>query len=307
MAASGKFMCVQCKSTNDNENEKKIKCSGMCNTYVHYTCSKFKPTELKIFDIYHKNIKWLCDACAGAKTQEISVNLLHAKLVEMENKFEKLLDIVRQQSEKIEYQTKIIKNLQSKETHVAEQESTQGPKTRSKTSTIEVCSDTTAINASSKGLQNKSIEKQKQLNADKNITRLDDLQKFGKEKKTQKEGESLQEKTDPFETNKIKTIRGNRINTTIEAAENRKWVFVSQLVKTTKEEDVKKYLNENGINVFSCFKLIIQSTDIAAFKIAVSEQIYDKLFNPELWPMNTIVRPYRHRNFRKSQPVALNT
>lgn len=47
----------------------------------------------------------------------------------------------------------------------------------------------------------------------------------------------------------------------------------------------------------TCEKLQVRSTDIAAFKVAVNEVTYNKMFDPCLWPKNVIIRPYRHRNF----------
>lgn len=46
---------------------------------------------------------------------------------------------------------------------------------------------------------------------------------------------------------------------------------------------------------------------MAAFKVTVNENTYERMFDGDLWPTNVIIRPYRYRNFRRAPPAALQT
>lgn len=106
---------------------------------------------------------------------------------------------------------------------------------------------------------------------------------------------------------KLKSITGNRSNTSIAAAANRKWIFVSKLIKKTTKKDIINYLTENEIDILECAKLNIKNDGIAAFKIAVRENNYEKMFDPNLWPLNVIVREYKTKNFRNTAILRMKT
>lgn len=101
-----------------------------------------------------------------------------------------------------------------------------------------------------------------------------------------------------------KSLRGKKTNTTISAVKNRKWIFVSNLNNTTTEKDLENYLKENNFAALECHRLLIRTQEIAAFKIAISEEVYDDMFQEDLWPLNVIVRPFK--NFRARASILRN-
>lgn len=106
---------------------------------------------------------------------------------------------------------------------------------------------------------------------------------------------------EPFKTviNR-KSLRGKKCNTTLSAVQSRKWILVSNLVKSTTEDDVRAYLQENNITISECHRLPIKSPEIGTFKIALTEDKYNKIFQEDLWPLNTIVRPFKNFRMRAS-------
>lgn len=317
MAAS--IECVKCKNTSINQSEKIIKCNGKCNHYLHHTCSSFKPTELKIFETHSRNVKWYCDVCVSSKN-DAPMDVLCTKVEDLSTKLEEMLNIIKEQTIKIESQGKIIANLQNKQTVrqqtigqeketvnaqkpqqsiVQEKEpiDSQRPITRSKTATLDGTIESVKSYVKVVNTQVKKNDTQKQQTCTSLVAPAD--------RKTNLRDivimkNSLAEKPETNAKNTQKqTVRGNRRNTSLIAAENRKWIFISQLIHTTSEDDIKEYLSENKIDIINCEKLQIKSENISAFKIGVNEKVYEKMFNPNLWPANVIVRPYRFRNFRK--------
>lgn len=309
MATGVNAVCVKCKITQENQADKVLKCYGGCSNFIHYVCSAFKPTELKLFDTHNNNVKWCCDNC-GREKKGTYVSDLYSKILDMDKKIDRMFSIIYEQSIKIEKQNNIIKKLEvsssSEQQTKVEQTTLRGPTTRSKNILTESSKDTKSYAKSLSTQSNKN-----QTIQDKH-TEVNNLEHSEKQKETQlgmkdiKTG-NLQQTPARRNPNKTKTIRGNRNDTTISAAENRRWIFVSQLLRTTTENDVHKYLMENNINVIQCSKLEIRNTDIAAFKIAVAEDIYERMFEPELWPVNVIIRPYKFRNFRKEMTQSTNT
>lgn len=310
MAVNDKSVCVSCKAIRKIENEKTEKiliCSGHCGNFVHHQCSVFKPSEVKFLEANTNNIKWYCDTCGINKNVNI-VNEVHGKLSDFERKIEMLFNIIKEQSSKLENQTLIINNLQKSQQSITNK---QGPNTRSKTTEIE---DSDYIKTYSKVISSTQHKKQgqdtnKNTPEPKQTTKKIPVEKNEKNGNIPEEKQSTQNNINNVNTNSVnmnkRTIRGSRTNTAISAAENRKWIFVSQLINTTKVEDVTKYLTENNIKALECEKLDIRNTNIAAFKIAVEEGVYEQMFDSDLWPRNTIVRPFR-KNFWKMSPAILN-
>lgn len=308
MAAGGQChkseQCIKCKQKYENTNEKIIKCNGICNGFLHYTCSTFKPTELKFFEANNNNVKWYCDPCANTG-QNYSMHYLQENFVEINKKLELMMALMAEQNKKIENQTKIIHNLRTGQVPQAQNASTQEilqrPNTRANSVTAEALEHETK--SQTKVAQTIQLRKQKQLTSNKDKPHESASQNNSVHKNIEKSKETLEEKTslEQKPANKINTVRGKRLNTTLTAAENLKWIFISQLVDTTTEIDVRNYLHENTIKVSSCAKLQIRNENIAAFKISANEENYAKMLEPELWPINTIIRPFRTRNFQKSQ------
>lgn len=55
MAPKACTFCVKCKLKIENRQDKVLKCYGICKNSVHYSCSAFKHTELKLFEIHNNN------------------------------------------------------------------------------------------------------------------------------------------------------------------------------------------------------------------------------------------------------------
>lgn len=307
MAEGADSFCVKCKTKLENQSDKIIKCYGTCGGYIHYLCSSFKPSELKFVET-HKNMKWFCEQCTENKNGQL-VSELSVKINELSKKISLLMDIVQEQTKKIDNQATIINNLQLKQTqNVYEKEAR--PCTRSQKPTLDGNANLNSTENIKIHLQNKKTEKLSHNTPNKNIEQSKTQQQKDIVQKPEINKESPQNKkmqTNVSKTNTSVTIRGNKNNTSITAAENIKFVFISQLQKTTTEEDIKDYLSQNNINIKSCYKLRIKSEEIAAFKIVVSENIYEEMFNPNLWPMNVIIRPFKSMNFRNRLPTTQAT
>lgn len=298
MADGASSVCVKCENKLDNRGEKLIKCSGHCKNFLHQMCSAFKPSELKFFEQHTKNIRWFCDSCVNSHSDP-TVRDLHAIVIEMYKKVEKLLELASEQTKKIDCQAVLINNMQAKQQlqpSSAREEPVNKPITRSKTTTDVSTNPRSEIKLSS--ISNKKPDKQKH-----NTPSKDEQKPVEKPRtdSTLKSAEKLKQETstDSKYTHETKTIRGCRNNTSLKAAENRKWVFLSQFTNTTTVDDIKGYLMENHINIINCYKLLTKSPDIAAFKMAVDNDTYEKMFDADLWPLNVIVRPFRSQNFRK--------
>lgn len=60
-------------------------------------------------------------------------------------------------------------------------------------------------------------------------------------------------------------------------------IFINDGIAATTEDDIS-----------ACEKLSIKDNEIAAFKIAVAEEILEKIYDEDLWPHNAIIRPYKN-------------
>lgn len=83
------------------------------------------------------------------------------------------------------------------------------------------------------------------------------------------------------------------------------WIFISQLHKDTKEEDVKQHLESENIQILECIKLNITNKTIAAFKLTVEANKFETVADENVWPKNTIIRPYR--NFWRPASIKTKT
>lgn len=317
MADSENSKCIKCGLKQEIKGDKIIKCNGTCDGFIHYVCSSFKPTELKFLETNNKNIKWYCDKCCGSKKEP---NDMYTKLDDMNQKLLVLTDIINAQTIKIEKHNNILTNLKTTDesrriTH-SPKETISRPTTRSRTLNTDVTDEFTKLHLQlTTGLPEIEKEKENGNNSfsaskiEKHKVQTNISKKKNDTPKrnintdvTSASVESLKKtQVREMSTNRNrKTIRGQRTDTVIKAEENRKWVFISQLVKTTTENDVITYLRDNGVNVLQCNRLEIKNNEIAAFKIAIKEELYEEMFDPALWPVNTIIRPYRQTNFRKT-------
>lgn len=100
---------------------------------------------------------------------------------------------------------------------------------------------------------------------------------------------------------KRRTIKGCKTGTKLKGVEGRKWIFVSRLNPETTEGEITEYLKASNISVSDCTRLEIKTKDYAAFKFAVLCSETEKVFNEDLWPVNTVVQYYR--NFRVRLPL----
>lgn len=91
------------------------------------------------------------------------------------------------------------------------------------------------------------------------------------------------------------------MGTELKGVEGRKWIFVSRLHPDTSEGEIVDYLKASSFSVSDCSRLEIKTRDYAAFKFAVPSSETEKVFNEDLWPVNTVVQYYR--NFRVRLPL----
>lgn len=263
------------------------------------------PLNSSFLDNNVKNIKWYCEQCIRDDST-VLVSPTLDKINEMDKKLDLLFKIIKEQSIKIENQSKLINNLKKAQQQTSSEiEHTQKPTTRLRSSDTDGSETPKTSVKQLVETMHKNEDKHKQQTTTvpdrKQAQKQVQLQEEDKKKENPKDKEVYVKNT---HAENIKTIRGKRTDTTISAAESRKWIFVSQLIKTTKEEDITNYLSDNKIDILKCDKLEIRNTEIAAFKIAVKEKTYDVMFNPELWPKNVIVRPFKPKNFWNPARIA---
>lgn len=318
MASSRQILCDKCEHIL-HDTEKNIKCEKCKVRGLHHACSPFKPAELKFLEINTKCIKWLCTACSeeGMLNQltEIlaTIRSLDAKVTLCMEHISAQRITIEKHNNKIAEQSKVIEELtknNSTDVQVHHQYRTRSTKQ-------------SPVVVGNAGSDNSTNSLRSALNDDSSSTVLKSAPKDkigtmpvadNKKPKQQINDKEPAKVISPIHKNQIKqgqetdegfttvrrrklTIRGKKENTSLVAAETRKWVFVSQLRSTTTEDDVKMYLSSNGINILECERLNIYHTNIAAFKVAVETKDEPLLFNEDLWPRNVIVRAYR--NFRK--------
>lgn len=313
MAAIDTSCCVMCKLNPESETDKFIKCYGNCNNYLHYGCSSFKPSEIKFLESHKYCVKWICETCANdnaSKGLVSSINSLSAKL-------DAVFDVMRDQVNKISENSAAIINLQNKSSEKPKHSITQnvntqetvrhetGPNTRSKTNLKDFSLISTEGTTTTNFNLNFTDKKRKRLgqtviNKNQETPRQENI-----EEDTLKTNSESLKKTSALNLGETrrKTIRGKRCNTSISTVESRKWLFLSRLVNTTTKNDIIEYLAECNVTPLSCEKLDIKNKDIAAFKIAVNENIYNEMFNEDMWPNNAIIRPFRNNNFQRMRPA----
>lgn len=118
---------------------------------------------------------------------------------------------------------------------------------------------------------------------------------------------------DPPKTKRGGTTFGsNTSKMAISAVESRRHIFVSRLHPNTSTEQLSQHLLENSIPILDVERLDTVSKEIAAFKVQVAYSDVKKIYNPDIWPKYTIIRPYRapknmEQNFRRDVPQKLST
>lgn len=86
----------------------------------------------------------------------------------------------------------------------------------------------------------------------------------------------------------------NSFISNIMAAEKRSWFFVGNLKKDTSEQQMESHLRNISVNVLSCKKLENKNNDYtASFKIGVEPESSNIVLDPNNWPLNVSLRPFR--------------
>lgn len=114
------------------------------------------------------------------------------------------------------------------------------------------------------------------------------------------------------EVSKMKTapVLGVNDNSKIMGIERTTSIFLSRVRPTTNEEDITKFLSENGIIVSSCVGLKTKYDNYKSFKIGVVLSDKEKILNENLWGTNILVKPFRSYysgDFRKEMQKSLPT
>lgn len=327
-------VCVKCESEVEITKDKILRCgTKWCNNVLHYVCSAFKPTELKFVEA-NRDVVWFCEGCLARHTSEqpgtaggpsssslVSENVI-STIQRVDQNFEMVVSLIKELELKIDKQNTIISKLElklsEKQTKSEGYEEPVKPPLQETTAAVTIkrnrpitrsWSTTTPIDGDDRQQAVAAISKNTNTNNDKQQQSYSAV--VGNKKTNTDMAKGIAppagdtRSTDGFtdvKHKRRKMIRGSRTeNASISAVESRKWIFVSRLQKHTTEEDLKSYLTENNIEIISCDKLVIRSDQIAAFKIGIPASLEENIYRSDLWPINTIVRPYI--NFRKTQVV----
>lgn len=312
---SSDYSCIKCATIIDKTSEKVIICGEWnCFRCMHHSCSSFKPTELKFLKTYKKNIKWVCDECLNIKslpkslpsTSSKNINTMTVAIESLSEKLDRCLEQINRQSYEIQQHNLAINRLEQKMTSTVQTNTIQ---TRS-VSKGKSTRDATKI--SNPEITNQNIKKQIETN--KNQSTLSDQkteglsESFSEVAKKQTVRNTSPEVSENIELSTSaknhrhhsKTLRGVRNDAPLITMENRKWVFVSQFRSDTTVEQISNYLNQNKVKFTDWVKLNIINKTVAAFKISAPENLVDSLFDVNLWPRNTIIRPYRKPFLKKA-------
>lgn len=88
----------------------------------------------------------------------------------------------------------------------------------------------------------------------------------------------------------------------------RKTIFVSRLARDTTVDDLLFYV-KSKIDVdldILCFKINAdQNRSISSFRLIVPCEIFDRIVDPEFWPIGILVREYVYRENSRSKPAVL--
>ena len=80
------------------------------------------------------------------------------------------------------------------------------------------------------------------------------------------------------------------------------WLYLGSLTPETSEEDIEKYLRENGVSCKVSCRMISNTDYRRAFKIGIPMKDLDKVYEETFWPTNVICRPFRApRSYRGTQ------
>lgn len=82
----------------------------------------------------------------------------------------------------------------------------------------------------------------------------------------------------------------------ISAAEKLKWLYIGNLSTSTTEEQLKSYINSCDIELKTCARLQTKNEFRASFKVAVNFNEADRLLDSEMWPQNTVIKPFIHNH-----------
>ncbi|KAK9696021.1 hypothetical protein QE152_g32184 [Popillia japonica] len=299
--------CLKCKVIVTNASEQTLKCGNLCGNALHYACSTFKPSEFKFIE-GNKNIIWMCDVYIdrsdGVDHSSQETDKHHAigvKVTILENNVCEMFKCVKELVTKMEKQNEILHNLQKKPVYDVNKENTEQQK-----STI----DKGPRKISTRSQATDGTLKSRDLKID--IKKEDEKERY-KTISVKTIDNKTEEMTQGIDSGKVKNIksikhlRGENRNTTLKAVPIRKWIFISNFINSTTEDDIQKHLE--GYNILShvCEKIQTKSTGFAAFKTAVSKEDLERLFNPSIWPKNAVVRHYRNFRRRASIPVSRTT
>lgn len=90
----------------------------------------------------------------------------------------------------------------------------------------------------------------------------------------------------------------------------RRTIFVSRLARDTSTDDLLFYV-KSKIDVdldILCFKINAdRNRSISSFRLIVPCDIFEKVVDPEFWPLGILVREYIYRENPRSNPISLPT
>lgn len=127
------FHCVECREKETSKGGKYIKCAVVyCSAIMHYSCSVFKPTELKFIE-NSKNVCWFCDKCltdilrSGKEVLAVDDEPRGGDVCELVNGinkcimegFEKCFDMIQEQNQTISKLRSDISSIQWNQTTTA--------------------------------------------------------------------------------------------------------------------------------------------------------------------------------------------
>lgn len=96
------------------------------------------------------------------------------------------------------------------------------------------------------------------------------------------------------------------INNTLRAVPPKKTVFISRLAFDTTTEDVDSFIKSKvGPNVdISTYKFVFsQPRSITSFKVTVTNDLFERILDPNFWPKYTLVREYIYRENPRSANI----
>lgn len=113
--------------------------------------------------------------------------------------------------------------------------------------------------------------------------------------------------------NRRKAIVGQNNTDELQVVVRKKWIHLSSFNPNVTEDQIIAYVGKHidiSINHMICYKLVKKDANIAElksinFKLGISPEFYDELFESSLWPANVKIRPFK--NFYNAQNLKAQT